>query len=629
MNVLYYPILVPLAAGVLCLFFPEKLKAIIKAIALICSAAFFGIAIWLFNVICTTDYLAKDGLSTFILLAIGLFGIATVLYSLKYMSGRERQREYYSLILLTLAGAATTVLANNLIVLLVGWGFLGITLYLLIATSGPDAATAAKKTLIVVGGTDALMVMGVVIVAFLAGQWTMSEIAKAPLAFTTAGPGGGTVTSGVAVIGFLFLALACFAKAGAMPLHTWIPDMAETSPATVTAFLPASLDKLLGIYLLAKVSTQLFVFTTGWGIFLMIVGAVTILGAVMMALVQHDLRKLLSYHAVSQVGYMVLGIGTGNPIGIAGGIFHMLNHSIYKSCLFFCGGAVENRTGTNDLDKLGGLARYMPITFAACLVAALSISGVPPFNGFFSKWMVYQGVVELGKSGGSSWVIWLVAAMFGSALTLASFTKLIYAIFLGQKPPEQAGVREVSFLMWVPMAALALLCIVFGVFAKALPIKYFIIPGISALLGSDAKFAVFRRLVVRLGDYHDSSGHSPRFHSVPARKHEGLSQRQQLCRRRAPQRRDPRHRSGFLRKREGHARLERHIRRGGAKSIRSIRTGKETDFLHQRQTEGGPYRGAADVPRLVPAWCAGAVIGPNVVGGKEGKWLSCISCLGS
>ncbi|GAG46575.1 unnamed protein product, partial [marine sediment metagenome] len=233
----------------------------------------------------------------------------------------------------------------------------------------------------------------------------------------------------------------------------------------VTAFLPASLDKLLGIYLLARIAMNLFVMNKAMGTVLLVVGAITIIAAVMMALIQHDLKRLLGYHAVSQVGYMLLGIGTGNPIGIAGGLFHMLNHAIYKSCLFLCGGAVEQKTGTTNLDKLGGLAKVMPITFVTCLVGALSISGVPPFNGFVSKWMVYQGVIELGRQGDKLWIIWLTAAMFGSALTLASFMKLIHATFLGQRANNQASKRtnEVHWTMWLPMVILSGLCIIFGV----------------------------------------------------------------------------------------------------------------------------------------------------------------------
>jgi formate hydrogenlyase subunit 3/multisubunit Na+/H+ antiporter MnhD subunit len=214
---------------------------------------------------------------------------------------------------------------------------------------------------------------------------------------------------------------------------------------------------------------------------LMIVGAFTLIVGVLMALVQHDMKKLLGYHAVSQVGYIVMGIGTMNPIGIAGGLFHMLNNAIYKGGLFLTSGAVELREGTTDLDKLGGLARYMPVTFASCLLASLAISGVPPFNGFVSKWMVYQGIIESGRHGGHLWVIWLVVAMFGSALTLASFVKVLHSVFLGAREKRGEGPKEVGIGMWLPMLGLGVLCLIFGVFAFALPLKAFIVPVLNAI----------------------------------------------------------------------------------------------------------------------------------------------------
>ncbi len=482
MNDLYYPIIVPVAAGVVCLLIPKKLSVITKILAVLASVAAFAFTINLFTCSGSDEYsfLRNDGLSRFVLLGAGFFGVVTVIYSLGFMKGRERLGEYYGYILMSLGAACGALLADEMILLLAFWGFLGLTLYLLIGVGGPASAPAAKKALIIVGGTDALMIMGVALLFYLTKTdfldgLRMSEFTGSRIVLT------GTLP----VLAYLLLAIGCFAKAGAMPVHTWIPDMAVTAPTPVTAFLPASLDKLLGIYLLARISLEVFELVPAMNLVLLIVGAVTIIGAVMMALVQHDLRKLLSYHAVSQVGYMVLGIGTGTALGIAGGIFHMLNHSIYKACLFLSGGAVEHRTGTTDLGKLGGLARFMPITFAGCLIAALSISGVPPFNGFVSKWMIYQGVIQ---AGGNLWFVWLVAAMFGSALTLASFAKLIHAIFLGQKSPAKEGepaAKEVSVTMWVPIAVLAFLCVLFGVFAHALPLKYLIFPAVKALTGAE------------------------------------------------------------------------------------------------------------------------------------------------
>ena len=207
----------------------------------------------------------------------------------------------------------------------------------------------------------------------------------------------------------------------------------------------------------------MFVLDDSMRLLLMVIGAVTIIGAVMMAMVQHNLRRLLSFHAVSQVGYMVLGIGTGVWIGVVGGLFHMLNNAIYKCALFLVAGSVEHRTGTTELDRLGGLARVMPVTFGACLIAALAISGIPPFNGFVSKWMIYRGVLA---STSTLMPLFLVAAIFGSALTLASFVKVIHSIFWGRLPDELQAkpIREVGVSMVIPMVVLAALCVIFGIF---------------------------------------------------------------------------------------------------------------------------------------------------------------------
>ena len=278
---------------------------------------------------------------------------------------------------------------------------------------------------------------------------------------------------------FLCILIASFAKAGAVPFHSWLPDVAEDGPASVTAYLPASLDKLLGIYLLMRISLDIFVMNSVSNTILLTVGAVTIVFAVLAALVQHDLKRLLGYHAVSQVGYMVLGIGTANPIGIAGGLFHMVNHALYKSCLFLGAGAIEKRTHTTDLSNLGGLSKYMPVTFLSFLIASFAISGIPPLNGFFSKWMIYQGIIELGNGKNPLWIIWLIAAMFGGALTVASFVKLIHAIFLSRASAKTIGVKEVGISMALPMVILAAICILFGVFALSIPISLLIVPVIG------------------------------------------------------------------------------------------------------------------------------------------------------
>ncbi len=405
-----------------------------------------------------------DNLSRFIVWAIVLFGVLITVYSVKFMKGKSGLAQYYLYIIFTIIASLGVVLANNLIVLLILWGFLGFTLYSLINIS-TGAEQTAKKTFVIVGGADALMLLGIAFIWHMVQTFQIDQIKIA-------------LDKPMAIFAYILLACGCFAKAGAMPFHTWIPDCAKDAPVPVTALLPASLDKLLGIYLLARISLNVFIMNNAMNLFLMIIGAITIVAAVMMALIQHDLKRLLGYHAVSQVGYMVLGIGTGNPVGIAGGLFHMLNNAIYKQGLFLSGGAVEYRTETSDLDRLGGLAKFMPITFVGCLIVSLSISGMPPFNGFVSKWMIYQSLIEkirLNENQPIS-IVCLLAAMFGSALTLASFMKLLHATFLGTSALEKTDIKEVPWTMWLPIIILATLCVIFGVFAKQIPLKNFILP---------------------------------------------------------------------------------------------------------------------------------------------------------
>lgn len=399
---------------------------------------------------------------------ISLFGFLVVLFSLDYLRGHPRQDKYYAFTLWSLAGALGAVMANNLLFFLIAWEIVTVMLFLLVNLGRERAAAAAgaMKSFVMLGFADCAILLAAVLLIAEAGTWSIDRIQV-------------DVGSLRSYAIYLLLLVGALAKAGAMPLHTWIPAASEGAPLTVMALLPASLDKLLGIYLLALVSLRMFVIDDALRLLLMVIGAVTILGAVMMAMVQHDLRRLLSFHAVSQVGYMVLGIGTGVVAGIAGGLFHMLNNAIYKNSLFLTAGSVERQTGTTELDRLGGLSKVMPMTFLGALVAALAISGVPPLNGFVSKWLVYQGVLS---SGTPLMPLLLVAAVFGSALTLASFIKVIHSVFLGAKPPalERPELTEVTWRMWGPMSVLGLLCIFFGVWAQW-PLRELIGPALVEL----------------------------------------------------------------------------------------------------------------------------------------------------
>jgi formate hydrogenlyase subunit 3/multisubunit Na+/H+ antiporter MnhD subunit len=414
-----------------------------------------------------------DALSGFTAVAAGIFFVLTVVYSLSFMKGKPGSFKYYTFITLTAAAGVLAVLANNLVLLLSLWGFLGLTLFLLIGMGEKGSHLAAKKTLVIVGGSDALMILGFALIYSYSGSLQIDKIRLG-------------LDSWPMVLAYVCVAIGCFAKAGVMPFHSWIPDSTEKAPLPVVAFIIASLDKILGIYLLFRVSLSMFVMNRAMNNLLMCVGAFTIIAAVFLQLVQGNLKKLLGYCAVSQVGYIVLGIGTGNPIGIAGGLFHMLNHTVYKTCLFFTAGNVEYRAKTCDLDKLGGLSKFMPITYSTCLIASLSVSGIPPLNGFVSKWFVFQGLIsgiqEANSLAQSLFVaICLSVAMFGSVLTLASFIKLLHAVFLGERL-NNANINKITEAPWqmiLPCIVLSVLCVLFGIFAFTLPLKYLIFPAVS------------------------------------------------------------------------------------------------------------------------------------------------------
>ncbi|MDP2929491.1 MAG: proton-conducting transporter membrane subunit [Candidatus Omnitrophota bacterium] len=470
-NFLAYTIGVPILVGVACLFITDRLKVITRLLAFMTTLAIFisSIHILILKPLywppAPVPTFIADNLSALAALGISFFALLVALYSFGYT--KKDNGRYFGYLLMTLGCSLGAVFANNLIILVVFWGFLAALLYLLVAMRQTTAASAsAKKALIIIGGTDALMIFGVGLLWNMTGTFAMDGIYV-------------SLNGTLPYAAFLCILAASFAKAGVVPFHSWLPDVAENGPAGVTAYLPASLDKLLGVYLLARISLNMFVMNSVSNTILLAVGAVTIVFAVAAALVQHDLKRLLGYHAVSQVGYMVLGIGTANPVGIAGGLFHMVNNALYKSCLFLGAGAVEKSTGTSDLANLGGLSKYMPVTFISFLTASFAISGIPPLNGFFSKWMIYQGIIELANGKNPLWIIWLIAAMFGGALTIASFIKLLHTIFLGRASARCAGVKEVGISMALPMVTLAVICILFGVFAFSIPISLLIAPVIS------------------------------------------------------------------------------------------------------------------------------------------------------
>ncbi len=480
-NILILPILIPLAAGLAILATPKKWRGVKEAIALLATLASLGITLLLFgkSLFYSIPWagfgisfsLRLYPFSAFIIAATAIFGFLTVLYSSSFLFKKDYAKLFYAYLLVSLSFITGATLSDNLILLLFFWEGLLVTLFGMIALGNKGAFKTATKAFIIVGLCDVCLMVGIAIAGHMSGTFEMSKM-NIPI-------------MGVGGIAFLLMMIGAIAKGGSMPFHSWIPDAAIDAPLPFMAIFPAALEKLLSIYFLARISLDIFKMAPeSWLSYtLMTIGAITIVFAVMMALVQKDFKRLLSYHAISQLGYMILGIGTLVPAGIVGGLFHMVNNAMYKSCLFMTGGAVEKEAGTTDLAKLGGIGTRMPVTFACFIITALAISGVPPFNGFFSKELVYDGALERG-------FIFYLAAVVGSFFTAASFLKLGHAAFMGKLQERNRGVREVAWPMLIPMIVIALGCILFGIF-NAFPLNHLIQPSISETRLHGESFAGF------------------------------------------------------------------------------------------------------------------------------------------
>jgi len=477
-NIIVIPVFLPFISGLLLLltsktkYLKEALSIMVTSISLIASLVMLNFVInnnsieyhmnWLGNFSSITFKI--DQLSAFILLAVTAFSFLISIYAIS-IKNRGSSKIFYFLLMMTQTAAAGSAISDNLISMFFFWESMVVLLYVYIYISGESGSNrkTALKTFIINGTSDIAMMIGIIIVGYITDTYSMSSISSNKLILT-----------GWSTIAYIMLLVGAITKAGAFPFHTWIPDAALNSNAAFMAYIPAATDKLMGIYFLARITLYIYQINHTMQVIVMAIGAITIIVAVMMAFIQSDYKRLLSYHAVSQAGYMILGIGTLNPVGIAGGLFHMVNNAIYKSCLFMTAGSVENQTQTNDLSKLGGLLVKMPVTAICFIIAAASISGIPPFNGFFSKELVYRGAIQTGHT------IFFYAAEIGSILTLASFLKLGHSVFFGKTPQELKETKEAPYSMLIPMIILAAICIMFG-FGAELPIKKLISPSLMSL----------------------------------------------------------------------------------------------------------------------------------------------------
>ena len=404
-----------------------------------------------------------DAMGAFMDVICAIVGTSVLLYSLLAESRNSSLEAYYTLFFLMIVGVFGMVSTGDIFNFFVFLEILSLASAGMIAyrVDGGLAVEAALKYFI-------LSTLGAIFILFAIGiyygQYDALNIAMIAQRMQY---------SMLDRIALVLLVAALAMKCGAVPLHFWTPDAYSMAPSSVTAFLVvASQASLYGLFrvVFTMYNITLSCVTVGW--IIIILGILSMVVGVTMAIPQKDVKRLMAYHAISQTGYMLLGVGVGLAVlgnaaltsafgftALEGGIFHIFNHAMYKGLLFLTAGAIFYRIGTRDLNRMGGLGHTMKYTMVFFVIGALAIAGIPPFNGFASKLMIYESVYLFNP-------LLAIIAMVVSILTLASFVKVFHAIFMGPKLPEYADAKEAPLPMLVGMGILATIVILVGLFPQ-------------------------------------------------------------------------------------------------------------------------------------------------------------------
>ncbi|NOZ58127.1 MAG: NADH-quinone oxidoreductase subunit L [Euryarchaeota archaeon] len=374
-----------------------------------------------------------DPLAAVMLFVVSFVGFLIVVYSLGYMHGDPGVQRYYAEISLFIASMLALVIANNLVFLFISWELVGLCSYLLIGYwyRKPSAASAAKKAFLVTRVGDILLLAGILVLYANFGTLNMSELFElAPAAV----PATLTLAS-------LLLFGGAVGKSAQFPLHVWLPDAME-GPTTVSALIHAATMVKAGVYLVARtypLFTPESLFVVAW------IGGITALIAATMAVVMTDLKRVIAYSTVSHLGFMTLALGVG---GFAAGIFHLLNHSFFKALLFLSAGAVIHAVHSQDIRDMGGLWRRMPITGTAFFIGAWSLSGLPPWSGFWSKDEILASVYDYSTA------LFAVAAL-AALLSAVYISRLFFIVFTGKESEAVRHAHEAPRVMTVPLIILS------------------------------------------------------------------------------------------------------------------------------------------------------------------------------
>jgi len=384
-----------------------------------------------------------DALAVFVACVSSFISTLIVIYSFGYISHYHNQNEYYSMVVLFLGGMMGLVYAGNLIFLYLFWEITAITSWRLIGffREKYQVERADKAFLVTVFGA-LLMLIGFIRLYQETGSFDLLVIKEV------------VRTHPISNITIALILAGIFSKSATLPFHTWLPD-AGVAPSPVTALLHAAVLVKIGVYVFARIFVATIPLSLNWQVIVPVIAGISALVSAGAALIETDLKRIIAYSTISQIGFIFLGFSFGNSIGVTGALLYILMHGLAKAGLFLCAGIVEQNTLTKDITKLGGLVKTMPVTAAAFLLCSFSVMGIPPFGGFFAKFMVMTGAITSGH------VIISMVFLVGAFMTIMYLFRTFNMVFLGE--PKTALAKEGSLSMVAVVAVFALLSLLGGI----------------------------------------------------------------------------------------------------------------------------------------------------------------------
>jgi multicomponent Na+:H+ antiporter subunit D len=410
------------------------------------------------NSVPTGIYMVMDGFTVIVVCIINMIGFLSAIYSISYIKRYTAENYFYALFCLMIGGMNGVVISGDLFNIFVFLEISVISSYALVAFGVESNELEASFKYQILGGLASFLILfGIGLIYWKTKTLNIADIKAA-------------FTSGYDKTTYLFIQILILSgfglKAALIPFHAWLPDAHSSAPSPISAMLSGIFIKAVGIYVIIRLFFNMFVVSEPMAILITTLGTLSMVIGVFLAIGQWDIKRLLAYHSISQMGYVVMSVGIGMilisrvarpeiaSLAIAGGLFHLVNHAAFKGLLFLNAGALEYTVGTRDLKEMGGLAKSMPVTSATSFIASMSISGVPPFNGFFSKLIIIIAAIM------AKFYLLAVLAVIVSIITLASFLKFQrYAFYNKPDSHNDNNIKEVPFPMVFSMVVLSIICL--------------------------------------------------------------------------------------------------------------------------------------------------------------------------